>query len=63
MRCSYKDLTITLLEKKLAIGTKIERIDVVFNDYRQRSIKSIERKRLYKGWQLQFKQIVASSKV
>ena len=51
-----------LLERILKAGIKASRIDVVFDEYRNKSIKNIERSRRSRG-ELVFKRIVASAEI
>ena len=51
-----------LLSKVLTTGVRASRIDVVFDVYRDLSIKNVERNRRSKG-QLLFKKIIASSEI
>ena len=59
---TFGQLSIDLLSKVLTAGVRASRIDVVFDVYRDLSIKNVERNRRSKG-QLLFKKIVASSEI
>ena len=59
---TFGQLSTDLLEKILTTGSKVARIDVVFDVYRDLSIKNVERKRRSKD-QLLFKSIIATSQI
>ena len=59
---TFGQLSMVLLSKVLTTGIRASRIDVVFDVYRDLSIKNVERNRRSKG-QLLFKKIVASSEI
>ena len=59
---TFGKLSMDLLSKVLTIGISASRIDVVFDVYRDLSIKNVERNTRSKG-QLLFKKIVASSEI
>ena len=58
---TYREFAINLLEKILAVGKMASRLDVVFDDYREVSIKNVERLRRASGPNLNFKQIGGSA--
>ena len=59
---TFGQLSTDLLEKILTTGSKVARIDVVFDVYCDLSIKNVERKRRSKD-QLLFKSIIATSQI
>ena len=59
---TFGQLSTDVLEKILTTGSKAARIDVVFDVYRDLSIKNVERNRRSKG-QLLFKTIIATSQI
>ena len=59
---TFGQLSTDLLEKILTTGSKVARIDVVFDVYCDLSIKNVERKRRSKD-QLLFKSIIATSRI
>ena len=52
-----------LLQRILVVGARSSRIDVVFDDYRELSIKNVERSRRPKGSHILFISIVSSSEI
>ena len=52
-----------LLTRILVVGAKSSRIDVVFDEYRELSIKNVERSRRTSGGHLLFQTIVSTSKI
>ena len=59
----FVDFVNDLLPRILVVGARSSRIDVVFDNYRELSIKNVERSRQSKGSHLLFKSIVSSSEI
>ena len=60
---TFGDFANNLLQRILVVGARFSRIDVVFDDYRELSIKNVERSRRSKGSYFLFKSIVSSSEI
>ena len=59
---TFGQLAMDLLDRILSVGMRAARIDVVFDEYRNLSIKNVERNRRSRS-QLLFKKIVASAEI
>ena len=60
---TFGDFAKDLLTRILVVGKKSSRIDVVFDEYRELSIKNVERSRRSSGSHLLFQSIVSTSKI
>ena len=59
---TFSILAMDLLNRILLFGMRAGRIDVIFDEYRNLSMKNIERNRMSRG-QLLFKKIVATTAI
>lgn len=62
-KMTFEQLAKTLLSKILSMGAFADRVDVVFDDYREVSIKNIERLRRNDTCSLLFQQIIPTTEI
>ena len=60
---TYGDFAKELLTRILGVGSRSARIDVVFDEYRELSIKNVERSRRSRGNHLLFQSIISTSEI